>query len=291
MPSVINMLTNVQTAEVSLVRRGANNKRFALTKEHTMDFQELLNTVLSTEAEGESTLVETLKSAGADEDSLSVAVANFRLQSGFKDKLSGDHFSAVAKASGFEKAKAKTEDEDDDGKDKFPFKTKKSHVPADMPVEMRKAFDDQSAALETLRKEALEKDARIEKIEKEAILKEYIAKCETDYAHVPGMTTGEMGTMLQKAYEVSEDFGKQLEKQWSETSVAIKKSALLSTQGAAHSTHDGSSAWGKMESIAKELRKEDPEMSAGKAMDTVMSRHPELYQEYLNENPAQLGKR
>ena len=49
------MLTSVQTAEVSLVRRGANNKRFALTKEdRTMKFAELLKSVLDTEAEGEN---------------------------------------------------------------------------------------------------------------------------------------------------------------------------------------------------------------------------------------------
>jgi hypothetical protein len=298
MPKVINMLTNVQTAEVSLVRRGANNKRFALTKtkDQTMQISELLKTVLDTEAEGEAKLVETLKAQGSDQDSIDVAVANFRIQSGFKDKLSKEQFEEVAKAAGFEVTKAKKADDDEEDEGN-PFggkkkkKTAKSHVPADMPVEMRKAFDEQAAALETLRKESDEKDARIEKIEKESIRKELVAKCASEFSHVPGMNAEEMGTMLQKAYEVSEDFGKQLEGQWAETSVALKKSSLLQTQGTTHSSHDGSSAMGKMEALAKEYIAKDPNMTHDVAIGKVMGDHPELYNEYLNENPAQLGKR
>ena len=72
MPSnSINMLTNLGTKELSLVRRGANNKRFALTKsEDVMPLEELLKSVLETPAEGEDNLVASLKSAGADEEAI-----------------------------------------------------------------------------------------------------------------------------------------------------------------------------------------------------------------------------
>ena len=306
MPSkVINMLTNVQTAEVSLVRRGANNKRFALTKSEnlTMKFNELLSTVLATPAEGEAELVTTLKSAGADDEAVEVGVANFRLQAGFKDKLSKDEFAAVSKAAGFDIAKAKKADDEEEEDEGNPFSGKKkgakkggdkpmhkSHVPADMPEPVRKAFEEQAATVARLEKEAGEKDARIEKIEKAAVLKEHIAKCAENYSHVPGMSAEEMGVMLQKGYEVSEDFGQQLEKQWGETSAAIKKSSLLNVAGAVSSTHDGSSAWGKMESLAKEYVAKDAALSQANAIDLVMKNHPDLYQEYLAENPAQRGR-
>jgi len=303
MTKIINMLTNVKTAELSLVRRGANNKRFALTKskDETMKIAPLLATVLATVAEGEAELVTTLKAAGADEGAVEVAVANFRLQTGFKDQISKDEFAAVAKAAGFEVAKASKAEEDDTAEDpkkpgfmmngKKMAPAKKSHVPADMPEEMRKAFEEQSATLERLEKEAKDKDARIEKIEKEAVLKEYVAKCATEFSHVPGMSAADMGDMLQKAYEVSEDFGKKLEKQWGDTSVAIKKSSLLNVQGASHATHDGASAWGKVEAIAKEYVEKDATLSMSKALDMAMQKNPELYNEYLNENPAQRGQR
>ena len=298
---VINMLTRLDTREVSLVRRGANNKRFAFTKEHDMKFEQLLKTVLDTEAEGEETLIATLKSAGASDDSIEVAVANFRLQAGFKDKLSKEEFAVVAKAAGFEVAKAKKkedeEDEDEDEDGGFPFggkkkkKTDKSHLPADMPVEMRKAFNDQAAEMEVIKKENADNKAELVALQKSSELKEYVTKCATLYAHVPGMSTDEMGDMLQKAYEVSEDFGKRLEKQWKETSGALQKSALFQNQGNAHSSHDGSSAMGKMETIAKEYIAKDPTMSHDVAIGKVMQDHPELYNEYLSENPAQRGNR
>jgi len=296
MPTVVNMLTAVQTAEVSLVKRGANNKRFALTKskEQQMPIQELAKTVIETEAEGEGKLIETLKAAGADEETIGISVANFRLQSGFKDKLSKEAFRAVAEASGFEVAKAKKTEDEEDEEEGNPFASKKKTTKEEgepMTEEMRKAFDEQQAELVELRKAAAEKDARIERIEKAAQLKEYVAKCASDYAHVPGSSAEEMGEMLQKAYSVDEDLGKRLEKQWAEASEAIKKSELIRSRGI-NAVSDGSgTAWGKMEAFAKELTVKNEGLSEGKAMRLVMEQHPELYQEYLNENPAQLGRR
>ncbi len=292
MTKIINMLTNVQTGEVSLVRRGANNKRFALTKsEYAMNINELVKTVLSTEAEGESALVSTMKSAGLDEDSIAVAVANFRLQSGFSDKFSKEAFAEVAKASGYEPAKGKKkksegEDEDEDKKPSF----MKSSTPADIPEPMRKAYEEQKATIARLQKEAEENSTKLTALRKEAERKEYVAKCATEYAHVPGMSSEEMGGMLQDAYEVSKDLGEKLEKQWAETSKALKESALLKTAGAV-TTHDGSSAWAKMQKMAAEAQKKDPSLGSGQAMTQVIKQHPDLYNEYLSENPAQTGGR
>jgi hypothetical protein len=268
-----------------------------------MNFQQLLAKVLQTPAEGEAALIETLKSAGASEDAINVATANLRIQSGFKDKLSDEQFSEVAKAAGItvvdvEKAKKKKElgpDDENPFKPGFTMAGKKlkaaKSMPVDMPEEMRKAFDEQSEALEAVRKENEASAAKIVELEKSAKLKEYVAKCATSYSHVPGMSVEEMGDMLQKAYEVSEDFGKQLEKQWSSSATALKESALLKQQGATHSVHDGASAFGKMEAVAKELRAADPKLTQPQAMSKAMETHPELYAEYLAENPAQRGGR
>lgn len=258
-----------------------------------MKFEELLKSVMETEAEGESVLVATLKEAGADEDAINVAVANFRLQTGFKDMMSKEEFATVAKAAGFEVAKAKKEDDEDDDEDKFPFKskkkTKKSHIPEGMPVEMRKAFDDQDAALEVVQKEASDASAQVVVLQKAAERKEYIAKCETQYSYVPGMSIEEMGEMLMKAYGVGEDFGKQLEKSWKETSEAVKKSALLSKAGG-NTTNDSSSPMGQIEAFAKELVAKDPSMSEEAAFVKAMEANPEQYEKYLQDNPAQRGR-
>lgn len=300
---VINMLTNVQTAEVSLVRRGANNKRFALTKSEDLMpknvIAALLTTVLATEAEGEDQLIATLKSANTDDEAIEIAVANFRMQTGFKDKLTKEQFAVVAKAAGLDIGKAghREEDEEEDPKKPGFFRngkkmpTAKSHTPADMPVEMRKAFDDQSAALEAVRKEAADSKAEVTALRKEGELKGYIAKCVEKYSHVPGESTEDMGDMLQKAYEVSEAFGKRLEAQWEKSQEAIKKSVLLQTQGAAHATQDGSSDWGRTEALAKELKTKDPSLSHMDALSKAMEQKPGVYDGYLSDNPAQTGLR
>lgn len=186
---VINMLTGVRTDEVSLVRRGANNRRFALTKseDRDMKFPELLQSVLATKAEGEDELVATLKSADATDEAIEVAVAQYRFQNGFKDKLSPDTFATVAKAAGFEVSKASEEGEEEDP-EKPGFLMNGKKMPEkktdDMPEETRKAFDEQAATLARLEKEASAKDARIEKIEKEALRKEYVTKCADEFSHV-----------------------------------------------------------------------------------------------------------
>lgn len=303
MAGVINMLTSVQTAELSVVRRGANGKRFALTKSEDpgMNFSELLKNVLDTPAEGEAQLIETLKSAGADEDAINVAVANFRVQSGFKDKLSEEQFSAVAKAAGFDVEKVrdkKREDEDEEDPRRPGFfrsgkrmPTAKSHTPADMPAETRKTFDEQNASIELLRKEAAADKAEVVSLKKEAERKEYITKCTKEYSHVPGQSAEDMGKMLQEAYDVSKGFGEQLEKQWKETSTALKASALLKAQGMTHSPSDSSSAMGQLETIAKEFIAKDPKMSKDIAISKALEARPDLYPEYLAENPAQTGQR
>lgn len=301
MPKQITKLSSMQIQEVSLVRRGANNKRFALTKseESEMSFHELLKSVLETEAEGESTLVANLKAANANEEAIQCAIANYRLQNGFRDKLSKDAFAVVTKAAGYEIAKAKKMEEEDEEKKPFPGaappfkkkKTEKSHVPADMPPEMARVFKAQQDEYAALRKEHDELVVKTEQERKERVRKEYIAKCAKEYSFVPGMSAEEMGDMLEKAYEASEEFGQNLEKQWAQTHAAIRKSQLMVNQGIAMTNSGGGSAWSKIQSLAKELvQKSDVGLSEAKALDQVMKSHPELYQEYLDENPAQRAK-
>lgn len=297
---VINMLTGVKTRELSVVGRGANSRRVALTKseDRNMEFADLIKTVMDTEAEGETVLVATLKAANTSDEAIEVAVANFRLQSGFKDKLSKEQFSEVAKAAGFDVAKTedeKRQDEEEDPKKPGFFMngkrmpTKKSHVPADMPAEMQKAFDAQNATIAELKKSADESAAVVVELRKEAELKGHVAKCEKEFAHVPGLSAQEMGVKLQKAYEVSEDFGKAQEKEWGTVSAALQGSTLLQVQGVTHSD-DGSSAMAKMNAIAKEMRSKDSNLTEAKAFVKATEENPELYSDYLSDNPAQTGR-
>ena len=52
-PPVVTMLNGLVTAELSIVPEGANARRFAILKEANMPFQEVLQKLLDTKAEGE----------------------------------------------------------------------------------------------------------------------------------------------------------------------------------------------------------------------------------------------
>jgi len=284
-PKTVTMLGSLYTAELSLVKRGANARRFAVTKGMDMDLQEVLQTVLATEAEGEKALAQTLKSAGLEDDAVQVAVAQYRLQHGFKDKVSKEAFAAVTKAAGYEAEPPKTE----------PVKKSepsRSSTPAGMPPEMEAVWKSQQEAITKANERSDQLAGELAAVRKDAQRKEYVAKCEREFAHVPGMNAEQMADMLMQAHAVSKEFGESLEKQWSETAEVVKKSALLGTTGARGPTGSGGSAWDKMQGMAKELvQKSAGEVSQSKALDIVMQQNPDLYQEYLGDNPAQLGKR
>lgn len=283
MPKTIRMLSALTTAELSLVKRGANARRFAVTKGmDDMDFNEILQSVLATEAEGEKGLLQTLKSAGLDEDAMQVAVAQYRLQHGFKDKLTADAFSSVAKAAGYELTK----------KAETPPPKPRSTTPADMPPELEAVWKSQQEAINNANERADKLERQLDVVRKDAQRKDYVVKCEREYSHVPGMSAEQMADMLIKAEAVSKEFAESLEKQWKETSEAVKKSVLLGSSGSATPSPTGGDAWSAMQSKARELvQKSDGSLTAAKALDRVMSENPELYQAYLNDNPAQLGKR
>lgn len=282
MPQTVTMLGSLYTAELSLVKRGANNRRFAVTKGMDMDLNEVLQTVLATEAEGEKALVQSLKSGGIDGDAVDVAVAHYRLQHGFKDKVTKEAFDLVAKAAGYEVTKKA-----EPSKKTEPRSTK----PAGMPPEMEAVWKAQKDAIEAAKKESADVKAELAEVKKAAQRKDFVMRCEREFAHVPGMSTEQMADMLMQAHAVSKEFGESLEKQWAETAEVVKKSSLLGSVGGQPTTTSGS-AWDKMQNLAKELvQKSAGELSSAKALDLVMQQNPELYQEYLGENPAQLGKR
>jgi len=282
-PKTITMLGSLTTAELSLVRRGANDRRFAVTKGMDMDLQEVLQSVLATEAEGEKALTQTLKSAGLDEDGIGVAIAQYRLQHGFKDKVSKDAFAAVAKAAGYHDVK-KTEP--------APKPEPRSKTPADMPPELEAVWKSQQEAITAANERSEKLERQLEQVRKDALRKDYVAKCEREFAHVPGMTAEQMADMLIQAESVSKEFAEGLQKQWSATAEAVKKSGLLRASGSTGPRSTSGDAWSQMQAMAKELvQKSAGELTSAKALDKVVAENPDLYQEYLNQNPAQLGKR
>lgn len=281
---VVKKLSSLYTAELSLVKRGANARRYAVTKGMDMNLQEVLQSVLSTEAEGEEALAKTLKSSGMEDDSVQVALAHYRLQNGFKDKVTKEAFEQVAKAAGYE-----VEKKVEPTKKSEPQRSTK---PAGMPPELETVWKSQQEAITQANERAERMERQLELVQKEARKKDYVAKCEREYAHVPGLSADQMADMLLQAETVSKEFAESLEKQWALTAESVKKSGLLQASGSRGPVTTGGSAWEKMQSMAKErVEKSAGKLGGAQALDEVMAENPDLYKSYLEENPAQVGRR
>ena len=294
MATVLNMLTGVDTREVSLVRRGANNKRFMLSKskEKDMELNELIEQVLKTAAEGEEGLRERLKEKGASQEEIDLAIANYRMQNGFKDKVSKATMAEVSKAAGMVEepevpsapnpgeAPAAPPVEEENPHDEQPTEETPVEMPADAPEEVKKAWDAQKDAITKMQ----ERIAKAEEFEREVVRKEYVAKCAAEYSHLPGMNSEDMGAMLQKAYGVSKEFGEQLEKTWKGAATVVEQAEVLKSVGKPVGPEVGT-AEDKIEQLAKKAS-EDSDVSIQKARAGVYEENPELYEQYLEEKKS-----
>jgi hypothetical protein len=170
-------LRDLEIEEISLVKQGANRKRFKILKEGTpatdkevfmeeLPYAEVLKADLGTE----DNLRETLKKNSPDisTDATEVSVALMKLATAYAEELPSDIFDTLAEASGFKVTKAATkkakpapddeedEDEQDDEEPEEEVPQKKAKKMAKKATKMAKADEDSAVqkALEKITKEA-----------------------------------------------------------------------------------------------------------------------------------------
>jgi len=170
-------LRDLEIEEISLVKQGANRKRFKILKEGTpvtedevfmeeLPYAEVLKADLGTE----DNLRETLKKKTPDlsTDATEVSVALMKLATAYAEELPSDIFDTLAEASGFKVTKAATkkakpapddeedEDEQDDEEPEEEVPQKKAKKMAKKATKMAKADEDSAVqkALEKITKEA-----------------------------------------------------------------------------------------------------------------------------------------
>lgn len=292
MPKVVNRLDNVVTNEVSLVRRGANNKRVALTK--GKDPMDPIKAVLETEAEGETDLRKSLVEQGYKEEAIEAMIKSFRLQAAYSDELGSAAVETVAKAAGYELSKAKKEDDDGDMDDdmkgkrkrKMPDMDKKDMKKNNEEVEMYKS------ALESLKKD-------FEDLRTSGLRKDFVSEAKEKYAYAPNKSVDQIADMLMKAHEQGPEELKSMRENFQYLSDNMRKSQLLQTSGVMGSSaepHSGvaHTAWAQIQKAASEITEKSANISSNlasaQAMLKTLQNRPELYDQYLEENPVQIGK-
>ena len=171
-------LRDLEIEEISLVKQGANRKRFKILKEGTpatdkevfmeeLPYAEVLKADLGTE----DNLRETLKKKTPDlsTDATEVSVALMKLATAYAEELPSDIFDTLAESAGFKKAATKkakpapTEDDEDEEPDGDEEEDDEEEVPqkkakkmAKKATKMAKADEDSAVqkALEKITKEA-----------------------------------------------------------------------------------------------------------------------------------------
>ena len=307
-PRPITMLSGLQTAELTLTKRGANNRRFAMTKGGIPMDPEVLQALIGTPAEGEDQFLATLKSQGVtDKEQIDAAVASYRVQKGMKDLVSDDVMATVAKSAGYEKtAKAVGKDEGVDDaepnatsgkvdpeakkKDKL-GKTKKSLNLADLDDGTRAYVEGVFKSHAAMEERTASLEAVVKSLQDEKQEQHYVAKAAKDYAHLP-LGERQIGLMLKSAHDMNPEFAKGFEGLLGRMDEMVEKSAMLTTMGAVNKANEGG-AWDKLQTLANGIVQKSAEsgkdVSASQALDLVLKTEQgkALYREYLGDNPQQ----
>lgn len=292
-------LRHVKTAEVSIVDRAANKRRFLLTKnEEGADMpQDNENSLLSpvmldlidTEVTGEDKMEELFKSL--DPEATNAVRGAMRMLQSFRDDLPQDVLSHIAKAGDFpefmkEKTKkrkekmAKNQDGDTPAKD-----TPKVD---DLPQEAQVLFKAQNDKLEEMQKSLVETQdinkslATQLREERDARLnREYVAKAE-GYASLPGVKADEFGLVLKSLADKAPEEVEKIETVLKAAVEVISKSDAFSEVGTDGAT-GGATSWDRVEASARELVQKGEFTTMPEAIDHLLVKDPTLYDAYNRE--------
>jgi hypothetical protein len=304
-------LTDITTDEVSLVGKGANRKKFLLTKSREGTMEELLKELLEElkPIEGEKDLLADLKKGKFSAEETSTVQAAIRLLSGVADKIKKSGivvkaFETKADPPAVEKKDiveflkaAKAEDRAAIAKDlnidaaKFeeafgPAKTDEGLIlKADgtlnvdaLPKELRPAmqllFKDRQETAAKL-KTAEEKIEKADQEKKRAV---YIEKA-AEFKDLPNVNVEELADTLMK---LEDQDGEKILKQLRANKEVIEKGDFFTERGRGGGGAGGT-AIEKVNQLVSGLIKKDDKLDQAGAIQIVMKENPALYQEYVNE--------
>jgi hypothetical protein len=236
------MLGDLETWEVSLVKRGANLRRIAITKKGETDMDPILKTALETECEDEKNLPEL-----PDENVAAAVTVAVRALKAFE--IPGDVRAALADML--------TEE-------------KKEEEELTVTPEVQERLD---ALQKTVEEHKAEKEALAKRLQDECDAREtkdLIEKAEKDFGFVPGEAE-ETAVLLKKARDAG--FEEELTKVFTAVNEQLDKSALFEVKG---SVGKDSPAADELEGRIKEIRKSNPEITHAQAYVEVCRADPDL---------------
>jgi len=284
MEETVNTLIDLDTVEVSLVDRGANQRVFAIRKAEQMN--DIIKDIIDVPLEQETEVVEALVSKELTDDARHGLIGAMRIVQAYKDEA-GMREALVALATLLDFEKPEEEETPMAQEDVEMEKSSEDSINMnDIPDEVRAQVENLWKANE----EAVKKAAELEEVLKaerdERLTKEFVAKAAESYGNIPGHTADELGLMVKSLHTHDEEAAKKIEGLLKTVSQVISKSELFVEAGVTVQDQGVKDPLNQLDSLAQKHRSENPGVSYAKAYDTVMKSDEgrKLYTEYVQRN-------
>lgn len=250
----IHVLSNLKVVGVSLVKDGANMRRFSVTKKREikkmLETSEKLLSIINEPVDGEPSV------EGVSDVARDALLAMYRMFSALSSEIPGPAIKQLLAA--FYTF--------DDEKEEVEVEMEKSSDV--MPAEIQKKFD------------AISK--RAEELEAILVRKELIEKAKTEYSSLP--TSAEDIAEMFYQLRGSVELRNKIEKMLAVHAQVIKQSAAFSATGTAAPLP--TDPLSKLNAIAAEIQKSTKGMSRSDAIKEAARQNPEIYAQYDAQKDA-----
>jgi hypothetical protein len=291
-------LTGLNVEEISLVGKPANERLFLLLKQEGGNTLGALNDVLKSlneldiDLDNSEGIENILKKMKLSEKACDAAKGALKLMTAYKEEMPKGFMEKLIDMAGYGDMEEEVMEKPatpKGGKEmpKQPFVSEKKKMKKEdgsldidaIPEESRELVQMLWKEHESAIKKADELEAILKAEREIRITKEYQERG----ANFQNIGTAEVvGGILKKAYEVSAEYGLQLENSLKDANAKIEKSDLFKEIGSdATSTND--SSWAKIEELAKGLVMKGDGQTMAQAIDRVLAENPKLYEEYTRE--------
>ena len=285
MEETVNTLIDLDTVEVSLVDKGANQRVFAIRKAEQMN--DIIKDIIDVPLEQETEVVEALVSKELTDDARHGLIGAMRIVQAYKDETGmREALVALATLLDFEKPE-QVEETPMAQEDAAMEKSSEDSINMnDIPDEVRAQVENLWKANE----EAVKKAAELEEVLKaerdERLTKEFISKAAESYGNIPGHTADELGLMVKSLHTHDEEAAKKIEGLLKTVSQVIAKSELFVEAGVTAQDQGVKDPLNQLDALTQKHCSENPGVSYAKAYDTVMKSDEgrKLYTEYVQGN-------
>lgn len=301
----VTALVGLDTLGVSLVKRGANKKTFAVVKaaeETDMNLTETLKNIVAEGTIEDAAKVEAVaKAEKLTEKGTEALKAVVKMAEAFKDEpgllaaivksmQDGSSDESVKGKSKKAKGKAQIDDDGEEPGDDPEMESKKAlaksleAIPAAVRAQLEPILKAQQSQVEAAKAQVAQLQA-IVKAETDARMeREWLTKAEKHLTHVPGKKPAELAKVLKGLADVSADVAAQQFELLKAASDAVRKSAMLGEIGRSPAAGGEIDAWGEIQALADQLvQKSTSGLSQAEAIAKAMEMKPELYDRYMAE--------